>query len=110
MAECCVHGHIVAGAIVRNLTDQKRRSIYCYISPKGADCPPMSTILQSNSQGADPSARQLQLGLDSPGHLADSTIGAARHLLARRSILDDTVSRTPATGATMLLRSPPTPA
>jgi diguanylate cyclase (GGDEF)-like protein len=70
----------------------------------------MGTFLQGNSQGADPSARQLQLGLDSPGHLADSTIGAARHLLARRSVLEDTVSRTPATGATMLLRSPPTPA
>jgi two-component system cell cycle response regulator len=70
----------------------------------------MSTFLQSDSQGADPSARQLQLGLDSPGHLADSTVGAARHLLARRSVLDDTVRRTPAGGATVLLRSPPTPA
>jgi two-component system cell cycle response regulator len=70
----------------------------------------MSTFPQSNAQGADPSARQLQLGLDSPGHLADSSVGAARHLLARRSVLDDTVNRTPAAGATILLRSPPTPA
>ncbi len=70
----------------------------------------MGTFSQSNPQGADPSARQLQLGLDSPGHLPDSTIGAARHLLARRSVLDDAVSRTPSTGATILLRSPPTPA
>ena len=70
----------------------------------------MGTFLQSNLQGADPSARQLQLGLDSPGHMADSSVGAARHLLARRSVLDDAISRTPAAGATILLRSPPTPA
>jgi two-component system cell cycle response regulator len=70
----------------------------------------MRTFPQSNVQSADPSARQLPLGLDSPGHLADSSVGAARHLLARRSVLDDTRNRTPAAGATILLRSPPTPA
>ncbi len=65
--------------------------------------------VQSNAHAADLTARQLQLSLDSPGHPADSAIGAARHLLARRSVLDDTLSRTPAAGATILLRSPPIP-
>lgn len=69
-----------------------------------------TSLARSNASGADIPARQLQLSLDSPGHSADSAIGAARHLLARRSVLDDTLSRTPAAGATILLRSPPIPA
>jgi two-component system, cell cycle response regulator len=68
-----------------------------------------TSLVQSNAQGADLPVRQLQLSLDNPGHPADSAIGAARHLLARRSVLDDTLSRTPAAGATILLRSPPIP-
>jgi CheY-like chemotaxis protein len=69
-----------------------------------------TSLVQSNPTGTELPARQLQLSLDSPGHPSDSAIGAARHLLARRSVLDDTLSRTPAAGATMLLRSPPIPA
>jgi two-component system, cell cycle response regulator len=69
-----------------------------------------TSLVQSNPTGAELPARQLQLSLDSPGHSADSAVGAARHLLARRSVLDDTLSRTPAAGATLLLRSPPIPA
>jgi two-component system, cell cycle response regulator len=69
-----------------------------------------TSLVQGNSHGTELPARQLQLSLDSPGHPADSAIGAARHLLARRSVLDDTLSRTPAAGATLLLRSPPIPA
>ena len=69
-----------------------------------------TSIVQSKELGAEIPVRQLQLGLDSPGHSADSSIGAARHLLARRSVLDDTLSRTPSAGATLLLRSPPIPA
>jgi two-component system cell cycle response regulator len=63
-------------------------------------------------RGAELATRQLPLGLDTPGHLTDATIGAARHLLARRSVLDDTLRRAPppAGGATVLLRSPPIPA
>jgi len=71
----------------------------------------MSTSpVEGNAHGTGLPARQLQLTLESPGHAADSSIGAARHLLARRSVLDDTLSRTPAAGATILLRSPPIPA
>jgi diguanylate cyclase (GGDEF)-like protein len=69
-----------------------------------------TSVVQSKALAGDLQARQLQLSLDSPGHAADSAIGAARHLLARRSVLDDTLSRTPAAGATILLRSPPIPA
>jgi diguanylate cyclase (GGDEF)-like protein len=69
-----------------------------------------TSLVQSNGSGADIPARQLPLSLDSPGHPTDSAIGAARHLLARRSVLDDTLSRTPAAGATILLRFPPIPA
>jgi two-component system, cell cycle response regulator len=68
-----------------------------------------TSLVQSDAHAADVPVRQLQLSLDSPGHPADSAIGAARHLLARRSVLDDTLSRTPAAGATILLRSPPIP-
>jgi two-component system, cell cycle response regulator len=69
-----------------------------------------TSLAQSHPHGADLKARQLPLGLETPGHLADSTTGAARHLLARRSVLDDTLSRGPAAGATLLLRCPPIPA
>jgi two-component system cell cycle response regulator len=69
-----------------------------------------TSLARSSSHGADLAARQLPLGLDTPGHLSDSTVGAARHLLARRSVLDNTLSRVPTTGATVLLRSPPSPA
>jgi two-component system cell cycle response regulator len=55
-------------------------------------------------------SRQLQLGLDGPAHAADSAAGATQHLLARRSVLDDTLRRTQSVGATALLRSPPIPA
>jgi two-component system cell cycle response regulator len=37
-------------------------------------------------------------------------VGATQHLLARRSVLDDTLRRTQSVGATALLRSPPIPA
>ena len=69
-----------------------------------------TSLLGSKPLGTEPPVRQLQLGLDGPGHAADSTVGATRHLLARRSVLDDSLSRTPAAGATLLLRSPPIPA
>ncbi len=65
---------------------------------------------QSHPYGADLPGQQLTLGLDTPGHPADSMTGPARHLLARRSVLEDSLSRTPASGATALLRSPPSPA
>lgn len=70
-----------------------------------------TSLAESHPQSTvDLTTRQLQLSLDNPGHPADSVVGAARHLLARRSVLDDALSRTPAAGATMLLRSPPIPA
>lgn len=65
---------------------------------------------QSSSVRAEFQARQLQLGLDGPAHAADSAVGATQHLLARRSVLDDTLRRTQSVGATALLRSPPIPA
>lgn len=55
-------------------------------------------------------AAQLQLGLEGPTMAADLASGATQHLLARRSVLDDTVSRAPSVGATVLLRTPPIPA
>jgi diguanylate cyclase (GGDEF)-like protein len=70
----------------------------------------MATPAQTHPFDADPSAGQLPLGLDTPGHPADSMTGPAQHLLARRSVLEDALSRTPAAGATALLRSPPIPA
>ena len=69
-----------------------------------------TSLLPSRPLGTELPVGQLQLGLDSPGHPADSSIGAARHLLARRSVLDDSLNRTPSAGATLLLRSPPIPA
>ena len=56
------------------------------------------------------SAGQLQLGLEGPTVAADLALGATQHLLARRSVLDDTGKRTPMAGATVLLRTPPIPA
>lgn len=53
---------------------------------------------------------QLQLGLDGPTMAADLATGATQHLLARRSVLDDAIKRTPLAGATALLRTPPIPA
>jgi diguanylate cyclase (GGDEF)-like protein len=70
----------------------------------------MGTSLVQSKRAGDRQLQQLPLSLDGPGHGADSAVGAARHLLARRSVLDDTLNRTPAAGATMLLRSPPIPA
>jgi two-component system, cell cycle response regulator len=71
----------------------------------------MGTSLVANPEpSSDLPARQLQLSLEGPGDTGDSAAGAARHLLARRCVLDDTLRRTPAAGATILLRSPPTPA
>jgi two-component system cell cycle response regulator len=55
-------------------------------------------------------AGQLQLGLEGPTLAADLDSGATQHLLARRSVLDDAVKRTPSVGATVLLRTPPIPA
>jgi two-component system cell cycle response regulator len=69
-----------------------------------------TSLVARNRRTADLPVRQLPLGLESPGHSADSAAGAARHLLARRSVLDDTLQRPPSEGATILLRSPPTPA
>lgn len=69
-----------------------------------------TSLVASHRQSSNLPARQLQLSLESPGHPADSAVGAARHLLARRSVLDDTTRRAPAAGATILLRSPPIPA
>jgi two-component system cell cycle response regulator len=69
-----------------------------------------TSLVERNQQNADLPVRQLPLGLEGPAHSADSGAGAARHLLARRSVLDDTLRRTPSVGATLLLRSPPTPA
>ncbi|MDB6091119.1 MAG: response regulator receiver modulated diguanylate cyclase [Gammaproteobacteria bacterium] len=40
----------------------------------------------------------------------DTASGAAEHLLARRSVLDDTLRQAPSGRATLMLRSPPTPA
>jgi len=73
----------------------------------------MGTSLVESKQGstrAELQARQLPLGLDGPAHAADSALGATQHLLARRSVLDDTLRRTQSVGATALLRSPPIPA
>jgi len=62
-------------------------------------------------QNADLPVRQLQLRLDGSMHsTADTATGAAEHLLARRSVLDDTLRRTQSAGHTILLRSPPIPA
>ncbi len=69
-----------------------------------------TSLVERKQPGADPPVRQLPLGLESPAHPADSAAGAARHLLARRSVLDDTLQRPPLEGATILLRTPPTPA
>jgi two-component system, cell cycle response regulator len=70
-----------------------------------------TSLARSNPQNAaDLATRQLQLSLDSPGHPADSVVGATRHLLARRSVLDNTSLGTVPHGATVLLRSPPIPA
>jgi two-component system cell cycle response regulator len=55
-------------------------------------------------------AAQLQLGLEGPTMAADLASGATQHLLARRSVLDDTGRRNPSVGATVLLRTPPIPA
>lgn len=65
---------------------------------------------QTHPDGADLPGLQLSLSLDTPGHPLDSMIGPAQHLLARRSVLEDTFSSTPAAGATALLRAPPSPA
>lgn len=70
----------------------------------------MGIPAQTHPFDADPAAGQLPLGLDTPGHPADSTTGPAQHLLARRLVLEDTLSRARASGATALLRSPPIPA
>jgi two-component system, cell cycle response regulator len=40
----------------------------------------------------------------------DAATGAAQHLLARRSVLDETLRQVPSVRATILLRSPPIPA
>ena len=65
-----------------------------------------TSLVERNLQ----SAAQLQLGLEGPTMAADLASGATQHLLARRSVLDDTVKRTPMAGATVLLRTPPIPA
>jgi diguanylate cyclase (GGDEF)-like protein len=69
-----------------------------------------TSLVVRNQRSADLPVRQLPLGLESPAHAADSAAGAARHLLARRSFLDDSLQRPPSEGATILLRSPPIPA
>jgi two-component system cell cycle response regulator len=69
-----------------------------------------TSLAERRQQNADLAVRQLPLGLDSPGHSADSAVSAAGHLLARRTVLDDTLRRPPSEGATLLLRSPPIPA
>jgi diguanylate cyclase (GGDEF)-like protein len=69
-----------------------------------------TSLAECRQQDADLTVRQLPLGLESPAHFADSAAGAARHLLARRTVLDDTLRRSPSEGATILLRSPPIPA
>jgi diguanylate cyclase (GGDEF)-like protein len=69
-----------------------------------------TSLVERNQRSADLPVRQLPLGLESPAHPADSAAGAARHLLARRSVLDDSLQRPPSEGATILLRSPPIPA
>jgi len=69
-----------------------------------------TSLVARNRRTADLPVRQLPLGLESPAHSADSAAGAAGHLLARRSVLDDTLEQPPSEGATILLRSPPTPA
>ena len=69
-----------------------------------------TSLVERNQRSADLPVRQLPLGLESPAHPADSAVGAARHLLARRSVLDDSLQRPPSEGATILLRSPPIPA
>lgn len=55
-------------------------------------------------------AGQLPLGLEGPTMAADLASGATQHLLARRSVLNDTVKPAPSVGATVLLRNPPIPA
>jgi two-component system cell cycle response regulator len=69
-----------------------------------------TSLVARKPQHADLPVRQLPLGLEGPAHSADSAAGAAHHLLARRSVLDDTLRRPPSMGATILLRSPPIPA
>jgi diguanylate cyclase (GGDEF)-like protein len=69
-----------------------------------------TSLVERKQRSADLPVRQLPLGLESPAHPADSAAGAARHLLARRSVLDDSLQRPPSEGATILLRSPPIPA
>jgi diguanylate cyclase (GGDEF)-like protein len=69
-----------------------------------------TSLVARKQQHADLPVRQLPLGLESPANCADSAAGAARHLLARRTVLDDTLRRPPSEGATILLRSPPIPA
>ena len=63
-----------------------------------------TSLVERNLQGAG----QLQLGLEGPTMAAD--LGATQHLLARRSILNDTGQHVPSVGATVLLRTPPIPA
>ena len=69
-----------------------------------------TSLVERNQQHAELPVRQLPLGLENPANSADSAAGAARHLLARRTVLDDTLRRPPSEGATILLRSPPIPA
>jgi diguanylate cyclase (GGDEF)-like protein len=69
-----------------------------------------TSLVERNRHNAELAVRQLPLGLEGPTHSADSAAGAARHLLARRSVLDGTLRRPPLEGATLLLRSPPIPA
>jgi diguanylate cyclase (GGDEF)-like protein len=70
-----------------------------------------SLVQSDHPQNADLPVRQLQLRLEGSIHsTADATTGAAEHLLARRSVLDDTLRRTQSAGHTILLRSPPVPA
>jgi diguanylate cyclase (GGDEF)-like protein len=69
-----------------------------------------TSLVERKQQNADLPVRQLPLGLDGPAHSVDSASGAASHLLARRSVLDDTLRHPPSIGATILLRSPPIPA
>ena len=69
-----------------------------------------TSLVERKQHDADLTVRQLPLGLEGPAHSFDSAAGAAGHLLARRSVLDDTLRRPPSMGATLLLRSPPIPA
>ena len=54
-----------------------------------------TSLAERKLQNADLTVGQLPLGLESPAHFADSAAGAARHLLARRTVLDDTLRRPP---------------